>query len=254
MSKQYSVKQLAELSGVTIRALHHYDHIGLLKPAVRTEKKYRLYDHGDCLRLQQVLFYRELGFSLLEIRDLLDDPDFNTAVALHDHRKKLVQRQKHMTSLIQTVDRTLALMEGEDTMTLKDKDLYQGFDREKIDRWNREVEEKYDPETVEESRSNLSKMSKAQFAEVQKQGDRVTLAIAELMDKEPNDPDVQAQIKLHHAWVENFYECPLEMYRGLGQLYIENPEFTAFYEKIKPGLATFMAEAMAHFADNEMRY
>lgn len=253
MSKQYSVKEVAELSGVTIRALHHYDHIGLLKPAVRTEKKYRLYDRGNLLRLQQILFYRELDLSLEAIKDILDDPEFDTAEALIGHRERLIQRQKHMTSLIRTVDKTLASIEGEKKMTLKDKDLYKGFDQEKIDRWNREVEEKYNPEIVAESRSKISKMSKAQFAEVQRQGDRVTLAIAELMDNGASDPEVQAQIKQHHAWIENFYDCPANVYKGLGQLYVENPEFTSFYEKVKPGLAAFMCEAMAYFADQELK-
>lgn len=252
MSKHYSVKQLAELSGVTVRALHHYDHIGLLKPAVRTEKKYRLYSGDDLHRLQQILFYRELDFTLDQIRDILDDPDFNTAEALKMHRSKLIHKQKRMTSLIHTVEKTLASIEGEGKMTLKDKDLYEGFDQEKIDRWNKEVDEKYDPEKVAESRSNIGKMSKDTFKNVQKEGDRITKNISELMDREVSSPEVQALIKEHHAWIENFYTCPAEMYKGLGQLYVENPEFTAFYEKFKPGLAAFMCEAMAYYADHSL--
>lgn len=253
MSKHYTVKQLAELSGITVRALHHYDQIGLLKPAVRTEKKYRLYNGDNLLRLQQILFYRELDFSLEQISDILDDPEFNTSVALKEHRVRLIQKQKRMTSLIQTVDKTLASIEGEKKMTLKDKDLYEGFDQEKIDRWNKEVDEKYDPKVVAESRRNIGKMSKGQFKDVQKQGDRVTAAIGALMDREVNDPEVQAQIKRHHTWIENFYTCPAEMYKGLGQLYVENPEFTAYYDKFKPGLAAFMCEAMAYYADHGLK-
>lgn len=138
-------------------------------------------------------------------------------------------------------------------MGLKDKDLYKGFDQEKIDRWNKDVDEKYDPEKVAESRRNLGKMSKDQFTEVQKQGDQVNVAIADLMDQDASSPEVQALIQEHHAWIENFYTCPAAMYKGLGQLYVENPEFTAFYEKIKPGLAAFMCKAMTHYADHEMR-
>ena len=253
MTKQYSVKQVSDLSGVTVRALHHYDHIGLLKPAMRSEKKYRFYDEVNLLRLQQIMFYRELDFSLEEIQDILDNPDFDTCEALHSHRAQLILKQQNVKALIQTVDRTLESLEGDHHMSLKDKDLYEGFDQEKVDRWNKEVDEKYDPEKVAESRRNLGKMSKGQFNDVQEEGDRVTIAISELMDRDPSSPAVQGLIKEHHAWIENFYACPAEMYKGLGQLYVENPEFTVFYDKFKPGLAVFMSEAMEYFADQSLK-
>ncbi len=253
MSKRYSVKQVAELSGITIRTLHHYDEIGLLKPAMRSEKKYRYYDEDNLLRLQQILFYRELDFSLAQTRAILDDPEFDFIKALEKHREALVQRHKQTGSLIQTLDQTLEKIKGDQKMAFKDKDLYQGFDQEKIDRWNKEVDEKYDPEKVAESRRNVGKMSRRQYAKVQKQGERVTRAISEAMDKGARSTEIQALIKEHHAWIENFYTCPGEMYKGLGQLYIENPEFTAYYEKIKPGLADFMCDAMGFFADNSLK-
>ena len=252
MTKKYSVNQVAQLSGITVRTLHHYDQIGLLKPAMRSEKKYRYYDENDLLRLQQILFYRELDFSLEQTRSILDDPDFDFVSALTKHRETLIQKHKRMNLLIQTVDRTLEKIEGDQRMVLKDKDLYEGFDQEKIDRWNKEVDEKYDPEKVVESRHNINKMSKDQFKDIQQQGERVTVAISELMDSSPSSPEVQALIKDHHAWIENFYTCPGEMYKGLGQLYVENPEFTEYYEKIKPGLAAFMCEAMGYFADHSL--
>lgn len=138
-------------------------------------------------------------------------------------------------------------------MVLKDRDIFEGFDQEKIDRWNKEVDEKYDPEKVAESRRNLKNMSKDEIQDVKKRGDVVTLEISELMDQGTQAAEVQGWIKEHHLWIENFYTCPAEMYKGLGQLYIQNPEFTEYYEKIKPGLAAFMAEAMGFFADNSLK-
>jgi len=253
MSKRYSVKEVSELSGMTVRALHHYDKIGLLKPAMRSEKKYRYYDESNLLRLQQILFYRELDFSLKQTKAILDDPAFDYIKVLQAHRKNLVQKHKRMDQLIHTVDQTLEKMEGDLNMALKDKDLYKGFDQEKIDRWNKEVDEKYNPEKVAESRRNVGKMSKQQFKEVQKQGERVTLAISETMDKGAGSPEIQKLIEEHHAWIENFYICTPDIYKGLGQMYVENPEFTAYYEKIKPGLAEFMCEAMGYFADTSLK-
>ena len=253
MSKQYSVKQVADLSSITVRTLHYYDKSGLLKPARRSEKKYRYYDEASLLRLQQILFYRELDFSLEQTRAILDDPEFDFVKALQAHRESLVQRHKRMSQLIQTVDRTLEKIEGDHSMALKDKDLYKGFDQEKIDRWNKEVDEVYDPETVAESRRNIGKMSKQQFRDIQKQGERVTQSISEAMDTGATSPVIQGRIKEHHAWIENYYSCSSDMYKGLGQMYVENPEFTAYYEKIKPGLAEFMCQAMGHFADTSLK-
>jgi len=253
ISKKYSVNQVARLSGITVRALHHYDQIGLLKPAMRSEKKYRYYDESDLLRLQQILFYRELDFSLEQTRNILDDSDFDFVEALKTHRQTLVQKHKRLNQLIQTVDQALEKIQGDQNMALNDKDLYQGFDQEKIDRWNREVDEKHDPQKVAESRRNVGKMSQEQFNTVQEQGERATLAIAENMDKDASSPEVQSLIKDHHAWIENFYVCPAMLYTGLGQMYVENPEFADFYEKIKPGLAVFMCQAMAYYADNSLK-
>jgi len=142
--------------------------------------------------------------------------------------------------------------EGDRKMALKGKDLFEGFDQEKLDRWNKEVEEKYDTEKVAESKRNIQNMGKDGFREVKERGAEITLAISSLMDKGSQAPEVQSWIKEHHLWIENFYTCSAEMYNGLGQLYIQNPEFTEYYEKIKPGLAAFMAEAMGYYTDHSL--
>lgn len=121
--------------------------------------------------------------------------------------------------------------------------MFEGLDQEKIARWNKEVDEKYDLEKVTESRLNLKNTSKDKFRDVIKRGDSVTLAISELMDHSVQAPEVQDWIKEHHLWIESFYTCPVGIYKGLGQLYFQTPEFTEYYEKIKLGLAAFMAEA-----------
>jgi MerR family transcriptional regulator, thiopeptide resistance regulator len=135
-------------------------------------------------------------------------------------------------------------------MKLNDKDIYAGVDPEKNERWNKEVDEKYDSEKVAESKRNVGKMSKEQFKSVQKQGEIITMAIGEKMHLKSSFLEVQDLIKQHQKWIENFYACSAEMYRGLGQVYKENPEFTAYYEKVKPGLAAYMCEAMSFYADS----
>lgn len=134
-------------------------------------------------------------------------------------------------------------------MTLTDEELYEGFTKEQIDRYNREAREMYDLALVEESQRRVRSMSSAQWRAIGEEGEAVTTGLAALVGREPNDAEVQELIARHYAWIENFYPCTDEMYRGLGEGYVHHPEFRAFYEKYRLGLADFMAAAMKVYAD-----
>jgi DNA-binding transcriptional MerR regulator len=244
----YTVSQLANMAGVSVRTLHHYDQIGLLQPAARTAAGYRLYGEPELLRLQQILFFKELDMPLGEVRQILDDPGFDQVTALEQHRQALQQRMKRLTRLLSTIDKTIDRLTEED-MAVTDEELYEGFTVEQIERYEREVREMYDPALVQESQRRLKKMSSAQWQAVKAEGEAVTTGLAALADLAPDDPEVQALVARHHAWIENFYPCSAEVYRGLGQGYVEHPEFRAFYEEVRPGLADFMQAAMNHYAD-----
>jgi DNA-binding transcriptional MerR regulator len=250
-AKAYTVSQLAEMAGVSVRTLHHYDHIDLLKPSSRTAGGYRLYEEQDLLRLQQILFFKELDFPLSEIRAILDDPEFDQVKALENHRRLLKGRAERLTHLLRTIDKTIQRL-TEDNMTMTDEELYEGFTKEQIERYKREAREMYDPELVAESERRVRNMSKAQWNAVKEEGDQVTRAIAGVADRAPGDPEVQALIARHHAWIEHFYPASAELYRGLGQGYAEHPDFCKFYDKYRPGLADFMQAAMAYYADHTL--
>jgi len=253
-AKAYTVRQLAKMAGVSVRTLHHYDQIGLLEPSSRTEAGYRLYMEKDLLRLQQVLFYRELDFPLDAIRTILDLPGFNQIEALRDHRRMLSERAERLARLLRTVDRTIARLTGEDKMPLTDEELYEGFspkEKEQLKGYEVEERERWG-ETAAESQRRVRQMSKAQWQAVQQEGDAATRLMGETMGRPVSDPDVQAAIARHHACIENFYPCSAEMYRGLGQMYVDDPRFTATYDKIRPGLAMFMRDAMAYYAEHTL--
>ncbi|HTP10765.1 MAG TPA: MerR family transcriptional regulator, partial [Anaerolineae bacterium] len=218
MSKRhtYTVQQLARLAGVSVRTLHHYDHIGLLKPSARTAAGYRLYDETDLLRLQQILFFRELDFPLAEIEAILDDPGFDQVQALRDHRELLQQESDRLERLLKTIEKTISKL-TEDNMTMTDAELYEGFTPEQIERYTREVNERYDPKIVAESNRRVRNMTKAQWQAVKAEGGAVAQQLADLMDKKPSDAAVQAAIARHYAWVDNFWHPTAESYRGLGQ-------------------------------------
>ncbi|MBN2004392.1 MAG: TipAS antibiotic-recognition domain-containing protein [Anaerolineae bacterium] len=245
----YTVRQLAQLAGVSVRTLHHYDQIGLLKPSSRSAAGYRLYGRQDLLRLQQILFFKELDFPLDEIKDILDAPDFDQIKALEQHRQSLQARMERLGRLLNTLDKTIHEI-TEETMTLTDEELYEGFTPEQRERYDREVAERYAPELVKISQQRLRKLSKAQWEELKAEGGAITSAIAELAGGAPGAPEVQALIARHHAWIEKFYPANAEVYAGLGQLYASHPEFRAFYDKCRPDLADFMCAAMAYYAEN----
>ena len=245
----YTVSQLASLAGISVRTLHHYDHIDLLKPSQRTEAGYRLYTEDELFRLQQIMFFKELDVPLSDIKAVLDDPDFDPINALESHRRLLAQQAQRLNGLLKTIDKTLHRLKEND-MTVTDKDLYEGFTAEQIERYEREALEMYDLQTVRAANQRVRKMSKGQWQAIKEEGRAVTQAIAELIGRDSADADVQALIARHHAWIENFYDCSAEIYIGLGQLYTQHDEFRAFYEKVWPGLAEFMQAAMIHYAEH----
>lgn len=248
-TKAYTVHQLAVMAGVSVRTLHHYDHVGLLAPSARSAAGYRLYGERDLLRLQQVLFFKELDLPLAEIQAILDDPKFDQVAALQRHRLLVQSRMDRLGTLLTTIDRTIARLTEVD-MGLTDEELYEGLPKEQVARWKREVDERYDPALVAESNRRVRGMSKDQWNAVKAEGDAISRRMAELMGRDPADPEVQATIARQHAWIENFYPCSAEMFAGLGQHYAEHPEFRATYDRYRTDLADFMRDAMAYYAQH----
>src|SRR4051812_975594 len=118
----YTVKAAATFAGVSVRTLHHYDHVGLLVPSAVSESGYRLYSDDDLARLQQILFYRELGFELKVIKEVLEQPDFDRRAALISHRAHLTEMQGRLGKILETCDRTIAALEG--GLLMEPKDMF----------------------------------------------------------------------------------------------------------------------------------
>ncbi len=242
----YTVKVVAELAGVSIRTLHHYDEIGLLKPAQVTATGYRLYSPQDLERLQQVMFFRELGFGLHEIKAIIDRPGFDRRQALLEHKQLLLERQERLSRLIQSVDQTLDAMER--GIQMDEKDLFNGFDHSQYEeearqRWGHSRE-------FQQSVERTKKYTKEDWAAIQAEGGEIQQGIAARMDRDPADPEVQEWIGRHHQHInDRFYTCSTEVYRGLGDLYVGDERFTAYYEKVNPGMAQFMRAAMHAYCD-----
>ncbi len=242
----YTVKQVAKLAGITVRALQHYDNIGLLVPGGRSDAGYRLYQEGDLMKLQQVMLLKEMGLGLEEIKNAIETAGNDRGPALEKHRNMLLERREALDRLIRLVDDSIdAIREGRKIMM---EDLFDGFNP---DEYKEEARAKYGA-TYRECERKTSKYGRKDWEEMKAESGSIMERIISLMDKGPQDPDVLRAIASHRGHITKwFYDCSLEVYEGLSHLYIDDPRFTKTFEKMKPGLAAFMSSAMQAYIAKE---
>lgn len=249
-----TVKRVAELAGISIRTLHHYDEIGLLRPATVSEAGYRLYGAPDLERLQQILFYKEMGLSLEAIKAILDDPGFDRREALLQHRTALLERRAKMDHLLDSIDKTLTEIERGRTMAeMSDqelKELFDGFDQKQ---YEAEVQQRWgQSEAYKESARRTAKYTKADWTVIKAEQEAIGSGLAALIGRDPGDSEVQAIIQRHFQFInDRFYTMTPEFYRGLGEMYVADHRFTENIDKVKPGLAAFWRDAIAVFCDRQ---
>lgn len=245
---EYTVLKLGQLAGVSTRTLRYYDEVGILKPARISSSGYRIYGQAEVDRLQQILFYRELGLSLDHIKSIVTDPAFDSARALQEHRQQLLDKRKQLDVLIANVNKTIDVHEGRITMT--DQEKFEGFKQQLIDenekKYGKEIRDKYGDETVNKSNAKLKNMTQAQHEEVTRLANEVISALAEAMDTgDPASEPAQKAAELHKQWLTYYWsEYSAEAHAGLAQMYVDDERFTAYYDNHKPGMAVFLRDAV----------
>lgn len=250
----FKVKEVADMVGVSVRTLHHYDQIRLLKPENLSEAGYRLYTNKDLERLQQILFFKELDFNLHEVKEILDNPNFDRKQALKSHKEILVEKKKRLEKIIKSVDNTINSIEGENEMDKKE--LFDGFDISEIEklkeRYAKEAKIRYgNSEAYKESEEKTSKYTKKDWNRIEKSTGEIYKKIIDNMDKGVRDLQVQLAVgELRQQITDNFYNCTPEIFRGLGDLYVSDERFTKNIDKYKEGLSAFLREAMHYYCDN----
>lgn len=252
---RYTVKKLSELSGVTVRTLHWYDEVGLLKPAYFGNNGYRYYEEEQLLRLQQILFFRELGFPLKDIRGVLGSSDFNKIKALSAHRRTLKERLIRTNDLIETIDKTILHLRGEQKM--KEQEFYSGFSAEKQKEYEAYLIERHGDqagELIAEGKKRTKNWKHDEWKDLGDDWDRIHKSLVLLIEQGegPTSPKTQEAMKEHLEMVQRFYEPTKEVYVSLGDLYCENPDFRKYYDAYHPNLAEFLAKAMKAFAKENL--
>lgn len=243
----YTVKQLADLAGVSVRTLHYYDEIGLLEPSYVGENGYRYYEDAALFRLQQILLYRELDLSLAEIREILDAPDFDLVSALQGHRAALEARIHRLKGLIRTIDMTIANVTG--GVEMSKKKLFTGFTEEEEKRYAQEARERWGAENVDLSYQRWKSYSPEQRKQILAEGGANYQALADLIGEDPASEEVQQVIGRWHQHLRYFYEPTIDLLRGLGNLYNDDPDFNRTISQFHPDLPAFMREAINIYCD-----
>ncbi|WP_369061440.1 MerR family transcriptional regulator [Caulobacter sp. 73W] len=250
---EHTVKQVARMSGVSVRTLHHYDQIGLLKPARVGENGYRWYGREELLRLQQILLHRELEMPLEAIGRLLDAAELDRAATLKAQRAALAAKAERYGRLLRTLDETIASIEGETDMD--DKQLYMGFAPEKQAEHEAWLTDRYEAAgaLIDGARVKMSRWGKDDYASLQAEIASIETAMVDaLRSGLPADSAaVLALMERHHAMVARTWPQPptREALISLGRMYAEHPDFTARYEALAPGLTEYMGAAMAGYAE-----
>ncbi|MBN1265010.1 MAG: MerR family transcriptional regulator [Anaerolineales bacterium] len=245
MSK-FTVKQLADMAGVSRRTLHYYDEIGLLRPANIGENGYRIYSQESLLRLQQILLFRELGLELSQIQQILDKPAFDPVCALQAHRETLQGRIRRLQTLIRTVDATIMHLTGE--VTMSEHTLFEGFDEEQQKEYEKEAVERWG-ESARESIQLWYSYSDERKQKIMQEGSDIYTGIAARMDLGAGSPEIQALLGRWHQHLRHFYEPTIEILAGLGQTYNDQPDFKATFTRIHPDLPVFLKEAIRIYVD-----
>ncbi|MDD3840784.1 MAG: MerR family transcriptional regulator [Clostridia bacterium] len=245
---EYTVKKLGQMAGVSTRTIRYYDQIDLLKPARINSSGYRIYGEKEVDRLQQILFYRELGVSLDRIKEIVTAPWFDRTKSLKEHRKKLIEKRKQLDLLIANVDKTIASIEG--GVKMMDEEKFEGF-KEKIINDNekdygKEIREKYGNNIIDKSNQKLKKMTQENYVKMTK----LEKQLKETLDKafktgDPASELAQRAADLHRQWLTYYWpQYSREAHAGLAQMYVEDERFTAYYNVNQPGTAKFLRDAI----------
>jgi DNA-binding transcriptional MerR regulator len=252
---KYQVKKVAEISGVSVRTLHLYDELGLLKPAGRGANGYRYYEKSQLLVLQQILLYRELGFELKQIKRIVCKPSFDRISALISHRRILQQNLARTKKLIVTVDKTIDYLKG--TNSMSNQELFAGFSPEVQAKHEQEIVERFGErakEHIAQSKARVKNWTKADWEKSAKAFAGICQDLVKWMNQgaTADSAEVQKVIRHHYEWLNQFWTPNRESYAGHGQ-FIADSKLRHAFEEHHPKLPEFVREAIGVYAERNLK-
>lgn len=246
---EYTINRLAKIAGVSTRTLRYYDSLGLLSPKRIASNGYRIYGSAEVDTLQQILFYRELGVPLEEIKIILTSKgNYDRQAALESHLAALLARRGQLDLLIENVKKTIASEKGE--IKMLDDEKFEGFKKKLIEeneeKYGAEIRKIYGDDTVERSNAKITGMSREEYAGLEKLTDELNKTLKAAFEQgDPAGETAQKACELHKKWISFYWDgYSKEAHAGLAEMYVADPRFKAYYDKIAPGCAEFLRDAI----------
>lgn len=245
---EYSINELSKLAKVSKRTLRYYDEINLLNPKRINSSGYRIYGENEIDQLQQILFYKEMGFKLEEIRKIITSPSFEILNSLVNHKKELIEKRNQINLLIENVEKTIAHKKGEIYMSNKEK--FEGFKKELVDKneekYGKEIRKNYGNDQVDAANKKILGLSEEEYKEFESLSQEIIVKLKEAMeDGRPHGQKAQEACELHKKWLGytwSFYTK--EAHMGLGEMYVADDRFKKYYDDNKEGMAVFFRDAL----------
>ena len=248
---EYTIQKLAYLAGISTRTLRYYDQIGLLSPARTNEAGYRIYGTKEVDVLQQILFYKEMGLELAQVKEAIQDAEFDSLAALHSHLEKLIEKRRQIDLLIENVKKTIGKEEGKNKMS--DREKFEGFKKELVEKneqkYGKEVREKYGDEVVDQSNAKMMGLTEEQYTHMQELGEKINLLLEEAVkNHEYVEDEIGERVALlHKEWLGYTWQTySTQAHRGLVQMYVLDERFKAYYDKNVEGCAEFLKQAVEY--------
>lgn len=248
---EYTIKQLSSLAGITTRTIRYYDNIGLLKPKRINHSGYRLYGSDEVDLLQQILFFRALDMSLEDIKTLIMNPEYDCIKALEEHQNKLLQQQKYIENLLDSISQTIdnkkkgiEMKDNQKFQALKNKNI-----RENEAQFGQEIRKKYGDKIIDDSNRKYENMSEKNFDYAQELSKRIFSQLYRAMDiKDLSSKEAQKVVKLHKEWLMIYWtDYSTVAHRQLADTYVSDLRFKNFYDKERNGTAEFLRDAIYHY-------
>lgn len=250
---EYTIKKIAQLSGISTRTLRYYDEIDLLKPARINSSGYRIYGKKEVDRLQQILFYRSLELKLEQIKTILDQPDFSFQQALEEHQQALLDKRQQIDLLLATVEQTLRYHKGEQTMS--DKEKFTAFKQQKLAEneltYGTEIVEKYGEETVQHANRKWLSLTSEKFELMQQAETQLIAALKQVSETSDLDSEAAKQIyEAHKTWLGfSWPTYSADAHKGLVDMYVADERFADYYDsKAGTAVTQLLHDAVYHYA------
>lgn len=245
---EYSINELSKIAKISTRTLRYYHQIDLLKPKRINSSGYRIYGENEIDKLQQILFYKAMGFKLEDIKNIVNSSSFDIMLALENHKKELLKKRSEIDLLIKNVEKTISYKKGEVKMSNKEK--FEGFKNDLIKQneqnYGKEIREKYGDEQVNQSNAKILGLSEEEFKTFkQLEIDIIEKLKQAMVEKNPSGEKAQEACELHKKWLGyswNFYTK--EAHRNLGEMYVYDERFKKYYDDNKEGMAEFFRDAL----------